>query len=47
MRVPENQTQIRRLLQSRLNRRNGGKPVLAASLVKTTKHCGSAARKTR
>ncbi len=40
MRVPEHPTQIRRMLDSRLKRLSAGKPVLAASLVHTTKHCG-------
>jgi hypothetical protein len=40
MRVPEHPTQIRRMLDSRLARLAGGKPVLAASLSQTTKHCG-------
>jgi hypothetical protein len=40
MRVPEHPTQIRRMLDSRVERLSGGKPVLAASLVQTSKHCG-------
>jgi hypothetical protein len=40
MRVPEHPTQIRRMLDSRLNQLSGGKPILAASLGQTTKHCG-------
>ncbi len=40
MRVPEHPTQIRRMLDARLGQLSGGKPVLAASLVQTTKHCG-------
>jgi hypothetical protein len=40
MRVPEHPTQIRRMLEGRLGRLADGKPVLAASLAETTKHCG-------
>ena len=40
MRVPEHPTQIRRMLDSRVGRLTGGKPILAASLVHTSKHCG-------
>lgn len=40
MRVPEHPTQIRRMLDSRVEQLSGGKPVLAASLVKSSKHCG-------
>lgn len=41
MRVPDHPTQIRRMLDSRLSQLSAGKkPVLAASLVQTTKHCG-------
>src|SRR5260370_10356290 len=40
VRVLDHPTQIRRMLDSRLSRLSGGKPVLAASLVHTTKHCG-------
>ena len=40
MRVPEHPTQIRRMLDSRVEQLSGGKPVLAASLVHTSKHCG-------
>jgi hypothetical protein len=40
MRVPEHPTRIRRMLDSRLAKLSAGKPVLAASLVLTTKNCG-------
>ena len=40
MDIPDHPTQIRRRLDSRLRRLSAGKPVLAASLVLTTKHCG-------
>jgi Family of unknown function (DUF6788) len=40
MRVPEHPTQIRRMLDSRLGQLSTGKPILAASLVQITKHCG-------
>jgi hypothetical protein len=40
MRVPEHPTQIQRMLDSRLGKLSGGKPILAASLVETTKNCG-------
>jgi hypothetical protein len=40
MRVPEHPTQIRRMLDSRVGKLSGGKPILAASLVRTTRHCG-------
>jgi hypothetical protein len=40
MRVPEHPTLIRRMLDSRLAKLGTSKPVLAASLVQITKHCG-------
>jgi hypothetical protein len=40
MRVPEHPTLIRRMLDSRLARLGGETPILAASLVHITKHCG-------
>jgi hypothetical protein len=40
MRVPEHPTQIRRMLASRLGQLGTDKPILAASLVQITKHCG-------
>jgi DNA-binding transcriptional regulator LsrR (DeoR family) len=43
MRVPEHPTVIRRMLDSRLGKLAGATPVLAASLVQISKHCGRAA----
>jgi hypothetical protein len=40
MRVPEHPTQIRRMLNSRLADLATDKPILAASLVQISKHCG-------
>ena len=40
MRVPEHPTLIRRMLDSRLAGLAADKPILAASLVQITKHCG-------
>ena len=40
MRVPEHPTLIRRMLNSRLADLATDKPILAASLVRITKHCG-------
>jgi hypothetical protein len=40
MRVPGHPTQIRRMLDSRLGKLSGGKPILAASLVQTSRRCG-------
>jgi hypothetical protein len=40
MRVPEHPTLIRRMLNSRLAGLATDKPILAASLVQITKHCG-------
>lgn len=40
MRVPEHPTLIRRMLDSRLATLATDKPILAASLVQVTKHCG-------
>ena len=42
MRVPEHPTHIRRMLDSRLATLATDKPILAASLVQITKHCGRA-----
>ena len=43
MRVPEHPTVIRRMLDARLAKLPGGKPILAASLTQIRKHCGRAA----
>jgi hypothetical protein len=40
MRVPEHPTQIRRMLDARLNRLGGSEPMLAASLVQVQRRCG-------
>ena len=40
MRVPSHPTLIRRMLDARLKRLATTKPLLAASLVQTAKHCG-------
>jgi hypothetical protein len=40
MRVPTHPTLIRRMLDARLKQLATTKPVLAASLVQTAKHCG-------
>ena len=40
MRVPEHPTLIRRMLNSRLSQLPTDKPILAASLVQISKHCG-------
>jgi hypothetical protein len=40
MRVPEHPTLIRRMLDSRLAGLATDQPILAASLVQITKHCG-------
>lgn len=40
MRVPSHPTLIRRMLDARLKKLATAKPILAASLVQTAKHCG-------
>ncbi len=40
MRIPEHPTLIRRLLDSRLNRLNRTRPILAATLVQFQRACG-------
>jgi DNA-binding transcriptional regulator LsrR (DeoR family) len=40
MRVPEHPTLIRRMLDARLGQLSSHKPILAASLVQISKHCG-------
>jgi hypothetical protein len=40
MRVPSHPTLIRRMLDARLKQLTPTRPVLAASLVQTAKHCG-------
>jgi hypothetical protein len=40
MRVPEHPTQVRRMLDSRLNQLTPASPLLAASLAQVHKRCG-------